>query len=92
MEMHVVTSDSGHGKRDTTVVRGPRIIRDQASGDVITIVERRAEGVTGARAASCLVFSTDRGFTRLWVYPDNWLELSDAALMAVSEFRRSQTA
>ena len=91
MEMHVVTSDSGHGKRDTTVVRGPRIIRDQA-GDVITIVERRAEGVTGARAASCLIFSTDRGFTRHWVYPSNWLDLSDADLLAVSEFRRSQSA
>lgn len=90
--MHLVNSDSTHGKRDSTVVRGPRIIRDDRTGDVITVVERRADGVTGARGPSFLVFSTDRGFTRHWVYPDNWIDLSDAELQAVSEFRRSNSA
>lgn len=90
--MHVVNPDTAHGKRDSNVVRGPRIIRDNASGDVITVVERRADGVAGARGTSCLIFSTDRGFTRVWSYPDNWLEISDAELKAVSEFRRSHTA
>lgn len=90
--MHAVSFDSAHGKRDSAVVRGPRIIRDITSGDVITVVERRADGVTGARGPSCLIFSTDRGFTRLWSYPDNWVDLSDAELKAVSEFRRLHTA
>lgn len=90
--MHAVNFDSAPGKRDSTVVRGPRIIRDTATGDVITVVERRADGVTGARGPSCLIFSTDRGFTRLWSYPDNWVDLSDAELKAVSEFRRLHTA
>lgn len=90
--MHVVNPDSTHGKRDSSVVRGPRIIRDNSSGDVITVVERRADGVAGARGSCCLIFSTDRGFTRVWSYPDNWLELSDPDLKAVSEFRRSHSA
>lgn len=90
--MHVVNPESGSGRRDSNVVRGPRVLRDSASGDVITVVERRADGVAGARGTCCLIFSTDRGFTRVWSYPDNWLEISDAELKAVSEFRRSHTA
>lgn len=84
--------DSKPARRDTAVVRGPRVIRDGTYGDVMTVVERRAEGVTGARAPSCLVFSTDRGFTRLWNYPENWYDLSDSELKALSELRRSNTA
>lgn len=83
---------SSFGKRDSAVLRGPRIIRDGDTGDVITIVERRAEGVTGARRPSCLLFSTDRGFIRLWDYPENWIDMTDADLKALSEFRRSHTA
>lgn len=83
---------SSHGRRDSAVLRGPRVIRDADSGDVITIVERRADGVTGARGPSCLLFSTDRGFIRLWSYPENWIDLTDAELTRLSEFRRSQTA
>ena len=90
--MHAASSDSAHPKRDIAVVRGPRMIRDGSTGDVISVVERRAEGVTGARAPSCLVFSTDRGFTRLWNYPENWMDLTDAELKALSEFRRIQSA
>ena len=63
------------------------MVRDVASGDVITIVERRADGVAGARGPACLFFSTDRGFTRLWDYPKHWDELTDADLVALSERR-----
>jgi hypothetical protein len=80
------------GRRDSTVLRGPRVIRDGDGGDVITVVERRADGVAGARGPSCLLFSTDRGFTRLWNYPENWIDMSDAELKQLSEFRRSQSA
>ncbi len=90
--MHAGSFDSAHGRRDSVVLRGPRIIRDVSTGDVISVVERRADGVAGARAPSCLVFSTDRGFTRLWNYPENWLVLSDAELKALSEFRRMNSA
>ena len=84
--------DSAPNRRDIAVVRGPRMIRDGATGEVTTVVERRAEGIAGARAPSCLVFSTDRGFTRLWNYPENWADLTDRELIALSEFRRSHTA
>jgi hypothetical protein len=90
--MHAGSFNSARGKRDSVVLRGPRIIRDGATGDVITVIERRADGVAGARASCCLVFSTDRGFTRLWDYPENWTDLSDVELRALSEFRRSHTA
>jgi hypothetical protein len=89
--MHAGSFDSPRGKRDS-VLRGPRIIRDGDTGDVLTVVERRADGVAGARASSCLVFSTDLGFTRLWNYPENWADLSDAELKALSEVRRVHTA
>jgi hypothetical protein len=68
------------------------VIRDEATGDMMTVVERRADGVTGARGPSCLLFSTDGGFTRLWSYPDNWMDLTDAELRRLSELRRAQSA
>lgn len=79
-------------KIENNILRGPRLIRDGATGDVITVVERRADGVTGARGPCCLLFSTDRGFIRLWNYPENWIDLSDGELKELSEFRRSHTA
>ena len=84
--------DFAHGPRDNVILRGPRLIRDDATGDMLTVVERRADGVAGARAPRCLVFSTDRGFTRLWSYPDNWMDLTDSELRMLSEFRRAHSA
>jgi hypothetical protein len=56
-------------------------LRDGASGEITTVVERRADGVAGARAPKCLLFHTERGFTRLWDYPEHWAELSDDELL-----------
>jgi len=74
--------------RDTEIVNGPRVLRNESTGELTTVVERRADGVAGARAPSCLLFHTDRGFTRLWHYPANWAELSDAELIRI-EARQS---
>lgn len=66
-------------------VGGPRVIRDKNTGDAITVVERQAEGVAGARHTRCLIISTDRGFIRLWHYPANWHDMSDAELIALAD-------
>ena len=82
------SSDISHERaRDENIIGSPRVVRDPA-GDMITIVERRAENIAGARAPRCLVFSTDRGFIRLWDYPADWTALTDLELIALSEFRR----
>lgn len=81
--------------RDARVIGGPRLVRDKSNDLIITIVERWAHGVTGARAPACLVFSTDLGFTRMWEYPANWNDLSDAELVELSRrppLRRSRSA
>jgi len=82
VQVHGRFSDSTtQHTRDSGVVNGPRVLRDEASGEITTVVERRADGVAGARAPKCLLFHTERGFTRLWVYPENWADLSDADLL-----------
>ena len=90
--MHAGGFEKNAPRRESAIVRGPRVVRDNATGDMLTVVERCADGVTGARGPRCLIFSTDRGFIRLWAYPENWVDLSDAELRALSEFRRSNTA
>jgi hypothetical protein len=90
--MHAGRFESSQAGRDAVVLRGPRMIRDITNGEVITVVERRADGITAARAPACLVFSTDRGFTRLWNYPANWIDLTDTELRALAEFRRVRSA
>jgi hypothetical protein len=70
--------------QERLVVNGPRVVRDGASDQIMTVVERWARGVAGARGPACLVFSTDLGFTRLWDYPENWENLSDAEIIALS--------
>lgn len=70
--------------RELAIVRGPRQIRDSKTGEVTTLVERRAEGVAGARASTCMLISTDRGFIRLWDYPENWCDMTDTALLALA--------
>ena len=80
---------------ETRVVHGPRMVRDRRTGEMITVIERRADGVAGARAPFCLVFSSEAGFRRIWNYPANWTDCGDDELVALSEHRltpRSQSA
>jgi hypothetical protein len=87
------SEDTARFDRENVVLRGPRVVRDVRSGDTITVVERRADGIAGARRPACLVFSTERGFVRLWHYPPNWDDLTDGELVALSERPRlSQSA
>lgn len=80
--MHGRFSDSTpQHSRENLIVSGPRVLRDISSGDITTVVERAADGVAGARGPKCLIFHTDRGFTRLWDYPANWSDLSDDELL-----------
>lgn len=65
------------------ILSGPRVILDRKSGESITIVERRTDGVAGARRSTCLIFSTEAGFTRIWNYPERWQELTDDELVAL---------
>lgn len=87
--MHARFSDSTPHSRDHAVVNGPRVLRDNSSGEITTVVERKADGVAGARGPKCLLFHTERGFTRLWDYPANWPELSDEELLRL-EARQSR--
>jgi hypothetical protein len=73
---------------ENAVVHGPRVLCDEITGDTTIVEERRADRVTGARSPTCLIFSTERGFMRLWDYPANWHELTDAELVALSERKR----
>ena len=70
---------------ENRILRGPRVVRDHRSGEMVSIVERRTDGVAGARGPSCLIFSTDAGFTRVWTYPSNWQRLGDDELMELTE-------
>jgi hypothetical protein len=83
-------SQPSYGSR---ILSGPRIARDSRSGEMVSIVERRTDGVAGARASSCLIFSTDAGFTRVWFYPSNWQRLKDDELIELTErWRHSRSA
>ena len=78
---------------ELSIVNGPRVVRNDATGDLTTVVERKAERVVGSRGPRCLIFNTDLGFTRLWDYPENWLDLGDQELLALAQRpRRSQSA
>jgi hypothetical protein len=88
--VHSKSSDAYENRfRDSRVLSGPRLIRDPRTGDTVTVMERRADGVAGARGPACLIFNTDVGFTRVWSYPANWAELSDAELVRLSESLRN---
>ena len=78
------SDSSPQHSRENAVIRGPRMIRDE-TGEVWTVVERKADAIVGARRPACLIFHTDRGFTRLWIYPEKWDELSDRELLALCE-------
>lgn len=79
--------------REGRILSGPRIVWDNRSGEAVSVMERRTDGVAGARGPACLIFSTDAGFTRVWFYPASWQRLSDDDLMALTErWRYSQSA
>ena len=88
-QVHGRFSDST--PREHAVVNGPRVLRDNSSGEITTVVERRADGVAGARGPKCLLFHTERGFTRLWDYPENWAELSDDELLRIEARQARRT-
>ncbi len=78
---------------ENRILSGPRLIRDRQNGEMVSIMERRTDGVAGARGPSCLIFSTDLGFTRVWSYPANWQRLNDDELIALTErWRQPQSA
>ena len=78
---------------ENRIIRGPRVVRDNRSGELVSIVERRTDGVAGARGSSCLIFSTDAGFTRVWIYPSDWQRLGDDELIKLTErWRHSRSA
>lgn len=74
---------SGHTREDR-VMSGPRLVRDSRTGEMVSVVERRADGVAGARGPSCLIFSTELGFTRIWDYPRNWKDIGDDELIGLT--------
>lgn len=75
------------------ILSGPRIVRDNRSGETVSVMERRTDGVAGALAPSCLIFSTDAGFTRVWHYPSNWQRMNDDELVELTElWRHKQSA
>lgn len=79
--------------RESRILSGPRILRDNRTGEVVSVMERRTDGVAGARGPSCLIFSTDAGFTRVWSYPSGWQRLEDDELIALTEhWRYSRSA
>jgi hypothetical protein len=75
------------------ILSGPRVVVDGSTGEAVSIVERRTDGVAGAPRSSCLIYSTDVGFTRIWNYPERWEELSDDDLMGlVDQLQRPRRA
>ena len=76
------------------VLSTPRLIRDRRSDQMVSVVERRADGVAGARGPTCLMYTSELGFTRVWDYPAHWLNLSDVELLALPNrrYRQSRSA
>ena len=78
---------------EDTTLGASRAVRDAATGEITTIIERKADDVAGSMGPTCLIVNTELGFTRLWAYPANWRELSDEDLLALARHpRRSQSA
>jgi hypothetical protein len=78
---------------ENTTLGAPRVVRDEATGEITTIFERNTDGVAGSRGPTCLIVNTELGFTRFWKYPANWRELSDEELLALARRpRRPESA
>lgn len=52
------------------------------------IREALAHDVPGAESPSCLIFDAGHVCRRVWRYPEEWTELSDASLLAIVEHPR----
>jgi hypothetical protein len=52
-----------------------------SDGTCWTVQEMRAHDVPGALHTNCLIFDAKCIVCRFWFYPDNWLALSDHALL-----------
>ena len=60
----------------------------EPTGRVWTVRETDATHVPGARARSCLVFDTVGCCFRVWQYPLDWRDLTNAELLAVGRITR----
>jgi hypothetical protein len=55
----------------------------QRGDETWTVREVDARHVPGTRGAQCLICESNAVVRRLWDYPDNWMSLTDDALMAL---------
>ena len=60
----------------------------ESTGRTWTVRETDATHVPGARAPSCLVFDTVGCCFRVWQYPLDWRDLTNAELLAVGRITR----
>jgi hypothetical protein len=47
--------------------------------------EARVHDVPGAESDSCLIFDAGHICRRLWVFPDQWSEMSDITILAIMD-------
>ncbi len=52
------------------------------------IREALAHDVPGAESPSCLIFDAGHVCRRIWRFPEQWTQLSDASLLAIMEIPR----
>ena len=63
--------------------RGPRTFLDRAGAEW-RVTEVPAAAVPAARGPACLVFHSEAAIRRVWRYPPNWRQLTDAELEVLS--------
>lgn len=68
---------------------GTRTVWDPAAARAWRVWSADCRDVPGARSDDCLIFDSGTTVRRLWSPPDDWRALSDAALLALLEARRS---
>lgn len=61
--------------------RGERVL--QRDDEMWTVREMSAVRVPGSRGDYCLICESTTVVRRLWEYPDDWMSLSDAELLAL---------
>ena len=66
-----------------TTREGPRAFADRA-GVEWQVTEVPAAAVPSAKGPACLVFHSDAAIRRVWRYPANWRQLTDAELEVLS--------
>ena len=63
--------------------RGPRVYADRA-GVEWRVEEVPAAAVPAAKGPACLMFHSEGAIRRVWRYPPNWRQLTDAELEVLS--------